>query len=94
MADALSGHVNVGEVRGEGLLCAVDLVQDKSNRSFFDPSRKIGAQVVAAMVERGVIARAMPQGDIIGFAPPLCLTAAEADRIVDTTRQAISDVFN
>jgi L-2,4-diaminobutyrate transaminase len=45
------------------------------------------------MLRRGVIARAMPQGDIIGLAPPLCLTEAEADRIVETTRDAIHEVL-
>ena len=45
------------------------------------------------MVERGVIARAMPQGDMIGFAPPLCLSHEEADRIVEATRHAVSDVL-
>jgi len=93
MADALAAHPNVGEVRGEGMLCAVELVEGKDDRRFFDATRKIGPAVAAAMVERGVIARAMPQGDIIGFAPPLCLSREEADRIVEATRQAVSDVL-
>ncbi|NVZ65355.1 hypothetical protein HX867_24950, partial [Pseudomonas gingeri] len=38
------------------------------------------------------IARAMPHGDILGFAPPLILTEQEADLIVDITRQAIDQV--
>ena len=45
-------------------------------RMFFDPARKIGPRSSAALLERGVIGRAMPQGDILGFAPPLCLTAS------------------
>jgi L-2,4-diaminobutyrate transaminase len=39
-----------------------------------------------------VIARAMPQGEIIGFAPPLCLTRAEADTIISVTKDAITAV--
>jgi L-2,4-diaminobutyrate transaminase len=35
----------------------------------------------------------MPQGDIIGFAPPLCLTRAEADQVVGATEQAVRSVF-
>ncbi|QBK31649.1 aspartate aminotransferase family protein [Roseitalea porphyridii] len=93
MADALAGHAHVGEVRGEGMLCAVELVEDKDKRAFFDPGRKIGMGVAAAMARSGVIARAMPQGDIIGFAPPLCLTEAEADRIVDVARAAVEEVL-
>jgi L-2,4-diaminobutyrate transaminase len=93
MKDALGDHLNVGDVRGEGLLCAVEFVQDKATTKFFDPSRKIGPMVSAAMLERGVIARAMPQGDIIGFAPPFCITKAEVDTVVGATVEAVKTVL-
>ncbi|MCT4333318.1 aspartate aminotransferase family protein [Paracoccus sp. YLB-12] len=93
MRDQVGGHANVGEVRGEGMLCAVELVADKDKRQFFDASEGKGAKVVAAMLKRGVIARAMPQGDILGFAPPLCLTRAEADQIVAVTKDSIAEVL-
>ncbi len=93
LADALSGHAKVGDVRGDGLLAAVEFVEDKASRRFFDPGQKIGAKVAGALLQEGVIARAMPQGDIIGFAPPLCLTKKEADRIVEATRKAVDAVF-
>ncbi|QKV19345.1 aspartate aminotransferase family protein [Oricola thermophila] len=92
MAEALSGHPNVGEVRGEGMLCAVELVEDRASRSFFDPGKTVAAKAVGAMLKRGVIARAMPEGDIIGFAPPLCLTEDEADTIVRATKEAVEEV--
>lgn len=94
MRDEIGAHANVGEVRGEGMLCAVELVADKDKRRFFDASEGKGAKVVAAMLSRGLIARAMPQGDIIGFAPPLCLTKAEADQIVSITKDAIAEVLS
>ncbi len=93
MRDALADHPHVGEVRGEGLLCAVELVEDRAARRHFDPAQKIGPKVSAAMLERGVIARAMPQGDIIGFAPPFCITEAEVDQVVDAARQAVKAVL-
>ncbi|MBR9894533.1 aspartate aminotransferase family protein [bacterium] len=93
MRAALGDHAHVGEVRGEGMLCAVELVQDRDGRRFFDASEGKGAKVVSAMLERGVIARAMPQGDILGFAPPLCLSRAEADEIVSVTRDAVTSVL-
>ena len=76
----LGDHPNVGDVRGEGMLAAVEFVEDRDDRVFFDPARKVGPHVAAALLARGVIGRAMPQGDILGFAPPLCLTREEADR--------------
>ncbi|KFI28366.1 hypothetical protein CN97_19005 [Haematobacter massiliensis] len=89
MKAALGDHVHVGDIRGEGMLCAVELVKDRDARTFFDPSDGTGAKVVAEMLKNGVIARAMPQGDILGFAPPLCLTEAEADTIVGVTADAV-----
>jgi L-2,4-diaminobutyrate transaminase len=92
MTEALGDHANVGDVRGEGMLCAVELVEDKAARTFFEPSKTVAAKAVAGMLKRGVIARAMPQGDIIGFAPPLCLTEGEADEIVRVTKEAVEEV--
>lgn len=94
MSDAVGGHPHVGDVRGEGLLCAVEFVEDKGKRTFYDPSKKVGAAVAAALLRRGIIGRAMPQGDILGFAPPLCLKRAEADEIVGKTKQAMAEVLS
>ncbi|OQM76403.1 aspartate aminotransferase family protein [Manganibacter manganicus] len=93
LAKAVADHKNVGDVRGDGMLAAVEFVEDKDDRKFFDPAKKIGPQVSAALLERGVIGRAMPQGDILGFAPPLCLTRAEADVIVAKTAEAVKAVL-
>jgi L-2,4-diaminobutyrate transaminase len=91
--DALGRHANVGEVRGDGMLMAVELVSDRESRTFFDAGEKVGARIVAALLERGIIARAMPQGDIVGFAPPLCLTRQEADIIVGSLGEAVKTVL-
>jgi L-2,4-diaminobutyrate transaminase len=93
MRAAVGNHAHVGEVRGEGMLCAVEFVEDRDTRRFFDPARKVGPAVATALLKRGVIARAMPQGDILGFAPPLCLTAAEADEMVHKTAEALAEVL-
>ena len=69
-----------------------EFVANKAERRFFDPGLKVGPQVAAAALEQGLIARAMPHGDIIGFAPPLCLTRDEADRIVTMMSAAVEDV--
>ena len=93
LTDALGDHPHVGDVRGEGMLCAVELVENKAGRTFFDAGRKIGPSIAAALLKRNVIARAMPQGDIIGFAPPMCLTRDEADVIVGAAKEAVTEVF-
>jgi len=93
MSEALAGHPNVAEVRGAGMLCAVEFAEDPGARRFFDPARKIGPGLASALLGEGVIARAMPQGDILGFAPPLCLTQEEADTVIDATVSAVRNIL-
>jgi L-2,4-diaminobutyrate transaminase len=93
LIDAVGDHMNVGEVRGEGLMCAVELVADKVDRAFFKADQKIGYQVAAALLSHGVIARAMPQGDIIGFAPPFCISKAQAEEVAQKLATSIKDVL-
>ncbi len=93
MAEALADHPHVGEVRGEGMLCAVEFVRDKKSRTFFDAGETIGPQIAAALLAQGVIGRAMPQGDILGFAPPLCLSRQEAEQVVSATVRAVESVL-
>ncbi len=94
MHAALADHTHVGDVRGEGMLCAVEFVKDRDSRTFFDASDKIGPQISAALLAQDkVIARAMPQGDILGFAPPFCLTPDEVDIVVAATVRAVKTVL-
>ncbi|MBF9034548.1 aminotransferase class III-fold pyridoxal phosphate-dependent enzyme [Rhodobacterales bacterium HKCCE2091] len=93
LADAMAGHANLGEVRGIGMLSAVELVADQDTGAAFDPADKILPQISAAMGRRGVIARAMPLCDVIGYAPPLCLTRAEADTVIAATKDAVAEVL-
>jgi L-2,4-diaminobutyrate transaminase len=92
LREALDGHDIVGEVRGEGLLAAVEFAAQPDSRLLFDPSLKVGARVAAACLERRLIARPMPEGDILGLAPPLCLSRQEADEIVRIVNQAVDAV--
>ena len=93
LTDAVGDHVHVGEVRGEGLLIAVEFVKDRDSRTYFDAAEKVGPRITQALFGENVIARAMPQGDIIGFAPPLCLTRDEADLIAAKLKTAVDATF-
>jgi len=94
MREAFKDHPQVGDVRGEGMLCAVEFVKDKTDRIFHDPADKIGPQIAAKLLEQdSIIARAMPQGDILGFAPPFCLSSEQVDQIVTATMRAVKSVL-
>lgn len=84
----------VGEVRGVGLLGAVEFVSDPHTKRRFDPELKVGVRISKAARDRGLIARAMPHGDILGFAPPLVVTKSEIDEIVDLAYQATKQVMD
>lgn len=84
----------VGEVRGVGLMGAIEFVSDRGKKKPFDPSLKVGALVSKAARDRGLIARPMPHGDILGFAPPLVTTKAEIDEIISITESAVRAVMD
>ncbi len=80
----------VGNVRGIGLLAGVDLVADREKHTRFDAAKKVGAQVGMAARANGLICRAI--GDTIVFAPPLPITKAEIDMLVDRFAAALETV--
>ncbi|TKV80105.1 aminotransferase class III-fold pyridoxal phosphate-dependent enzyme [Bradyrhizobium elkanii] len=84
----------VGEVRGVGLLGAIEFVADRHTKRRFDPQLKVGARISKAARDRGLIARAMPHGDILGFAPPLVVSEAEIDEIVELAHAATKQVLD
>ncbi|RWI07220.1 MAG: aspartate aminotransferase family protein [Mesorhizobium sp.] len=84
----------VGEVRGVGLMGAIEFVTDRDKKRRFDPTLKVGARISKAAHERGLIARAMPHGDILGFAPPLVTTKAEVEEIVGIAESAVRFVMD
>jgi adenosylmethionine-8-amino-7-oxononanoate aminotransferase len=80
----------VGDVRGLGLMAAVELVGDRSTKAPTDPALKIGERVRDECIERGLYTRI--RGDVIMLCPPLVIREDEVDRIVDTLRAALQAV--
>ncbi|NND89218.1 MAG: aminotransferase class III-fold pyridoxal phosphate-dependent enzyme [Granulosicoccus sp.] len=93
LRERFQDHPHVAEVRGEGLLASIEFAESVSPLELYDPARKIGPAVVAALAGHDIIARAMPQGDIMGFAPPLCITRDEIDTVLDGVGRAIKEVL-
>ncbi|MET3439586.1 4-aminobutyrate--pyruvate transaminase [Variovorax paradoxus] len=72
-----AGRKYVGEVRGVGLIGAIELYADPAKRTPFDPAQKAGARLAELALAQGLIVRAM--GDSIAFCPPLIITAQQID---------------
>jgi len=92
--DAFDGLPITGEVRGVGLMLAVEFVADPATKTRLDPKIGVAYRVARRARELGLIFRAMPQSDAIGFAPPLVVTRAEADQIVDIAARATREVLD
>ncbi|HWX51381.1 MAG TPA: aspartate aminotransferase family protein [Roseomonas sp.] len=88
LRERLTDHPLVGEVRGVGLVAAVELVEDKAERRNFDASRKIAARLVGLGEEHGLILRALPN-DSIAFSPPLVISPAEVEEMVEKFGRAV-----
>jgi L-2,4-diaminobutyrate transaminase len=84
----------VGEVRGVGLMAAIEFVADRGRKTRFDAGLRVGARISKAARDRGLIARAMPHGDILGFAPPLIATRNDLDEIVTIAEAAVRQVMD
>lgn len=93
LAERLTGHPFVGEIRGAGMLAAIEFVADREKKTRFDTADKIAPKLAEACLERGLISRAMPHGDILGFAPPLIISRDEIDWVADTVQDAVNSVF-
>jgi len=85
-------HPLVGEVRGTGLIAAVELVADKAEKRNFDPKSKIGPRLMKLCEEHGVIAR-VAVNDSLCFSPPLVISAEEIDEMLNRIGRALDDLL-
>lgn len=76
----LNSHPLVGEVRGVGLIAALEMVCDNVPEAAELKPGTLGARAIAHLFEQGVILR--PMQDALAISPPLILTEAQADELV------------
>ncbi len=91
--EALLEHPLVGDVRGIGLFCGIELVKDKRAREQYDPALKVGQRVQDAAHEHGLYLRSIPP-DRISFMPPLIIEEDEIDEAASRLRAALDTVWD
>ncbi|TIV44730.1 MAG: aminotransferase class III-fold pyridoxal phosphate-dependent enzyme [Mesorhizobium sp.] len=84
----LASHPLVGEVRGVGLIAAVELVADKATKAPWGKPAALSALVNGFLQQNGVISRNM--GDAIAFCPPLIITETQIDVLVDAFERSLA----
>jgi putrescine aminotransferase len=85
----LAAHPLVGETRSLGLMGAVEIVADKATNRRFGPGGKAGIIVRDICIKNGVMVRGIR--DSIVMSPPLVISLAEIDRLVETIGKALTE---
>lgn len=98
LVDELGDHPNVGQVRGIGLLRAIELVADQATKAPFDRSERVSERIVTAAFERGLTVYPCSSavdgrvGDAVLLGPPLSVTDGELDAMLDRLVDAVRAV--
>ena len=82
-------HLIIGDVRGKGLMLGIELVKDRQTK---EPAKAECAQVLELTREMGLLlGKGGLQGSVIRFAPPMCITRADADFLLEALDAAFSE---
>ncbi len=92
LRETVGTHPYIGDVRGEGLVMALEFIADKETRRPFDPKAGVHRLVAARALELQLMVRPLPFIEVIPFSPPLCITEAECDEAVERFSRALNDV--
>ena len=98
MEEALAGsaakfwdHPHVGDVRQEGLICAIEIVRDFKTRQPFPFAERIGHRICEAACEHGLLTR--PVGDVLVLMPPYCVTENQIAQMVEALWLGLNEVL-
>jgi adenosylmethionine-8-amino-7-oxononanoate aminotransferase len=87
----LERHPHVGDIRGKGLMCAVEFVKDRDTKKAFAPEEQVGLRIHAEAMTRGLFSRV--RGDVFVLAPPFVTPDDLLDRIAEILASATRAVL-
>lgn len=90
--ESLRDHPLVGDVRGRGMLAAIELVTDKARKTPLPAAAQPSTRIFDRAWRNGLVIRAFADG-VLGYAPPLCCAAHEIDAIVERTRATLDQTL-
>ena len=88
--DEFADHPHVGEIRGIGMIAAIEVVKDRADKSLFDAEIKIGPRIYKSLLKRGVIARAAGLAGI-AMCPPYVIEHKEIDTVVSAIHESLDE---
>ena len=92
LQSAFADHPLVGDIRGFGLIGAIELVARKDPPQAFDPKLTVALRAAKKALESGALTRALPAADTLAFSPPLIISEGEIDTLVSKVRAAVDEV--
>lgn len=90
--DRYADHPHIGEIRGIGLMAALEVVKDKSTKEPFGSQANISERIANAALAQGLMCR--PLGQAIVLCPPFIITDKEIDELFERLDRAMESVFS
>jgi adenosylmethionine-8-amino-7-oxononanoate transaminase len=84
-------HPQVGDVRQEGLICAIEIVSDFKTRRPFPAADRIGARICEAAARHGLLTR--PVGDVLVLMPPYCASADQLGAMTEALWRGLEEIL-
>jgi adenosylmethionine-8-amino-7-oxononanoate aminotransferase len=84
-------HPHVGDVREEGLICAIEIVRDFATRQPFPFTDRIGHRICEAARAHGLLTR--PAGDVLILMPPYCTTETQLTQMLNALWLSLNEVL-
>jgi adenosylmethionine-8-amino-7-oxononanoate aminotransferase len=81
-------HTIIGDVRGLGLMCGLELVRERQTREYFPEEADLGPRLTQGFADHGVFLRG---GNVMNIMPPLCVTPEEIDQIISVLDRVIGE---
>jgi adenosylmethionine-8-amino-7-oxononanoate aminotransferase len=85
--EELKSHPTIGDVRGLGLMCGIEIVKNKATKEKFGREHEFTKRLSKVFDDLGLLTRAW---DVVHFAPPFVITTDEIDRMVAIVDEALS----
>ncbi len=82
-------HPMIGDARGLGLMCGMELVRDRETKEPYPAEAELGNRLTAGFQANGLILRG---SDNMNVAPPLCVTSGEIDEIITVMDRVFTQV--
>ena len=100
LTQQFAAHPKIGDIRGRGLLMAIELVEDRASKRAFDAPVRLHARIKAEAMARGLLVYPMGgtidgrEGDHVLLAPPFIVNDGELDVIVEWLAAAVDAASN